>query len=387
MQLTKVTERLFLLAGIVSITLLSCSKDDDSNTQTPAVSLSVQDGATLSIKDSVIVNADVTGVTIQEQSWMVNDSLYSNKARLAFKAPLAGAYKIVYTGTAGTVKLTKQIQITVQPTVRPVTGSSSKYISKIFDYQPAPGQWINESVGTPDGAQNIIGGTSALVSLGAYGGYVVFGFDHSIVNQTGADLAIYGNPAKAPQEWSEPGIVLVSQDVNDNGIPDDPWYELAGSEYSAATTIKHYRITYYNPKATANVTWKDNQGHTGEVEINSFHQHSYYPSFAANQDSISFEGTVMRNTFSQLDGTAIFINTGFAWGYADNYATDATKDPYATNLYNAFDLDWAVDNGGKAIKLGAVDFVKIYTGQNHKGSAELGEISAEIRGAADLNMK
>lgn len=387
MQLIKVTQSLFLLAGMVSVTLFSCSKDGDSNTPDPAVSLSVVDGATLPIRDSVVVNADITGVTIQEHSWMVNDSLYSNKARLAFKAPVAGAYKIVYTGTAGTVKLTRQVQVTVAATVRPVTGSSNRYISKIFDYKPAPGQWINESVGTPDGAQNIIGGTSALVSLGAYGGYVIFGFDHSIINQTGADLAIYGNPAKAPQEWSEPGIVLVSQDVNDNGLADDPWYELAGSEYNASTTIKHYRITYYNPKAMANVPWKDNQGNSGEVEINSFHQHNYYPSFAANQDSISFEGTVMRNTFSQLTGTAIFINTGFSWGYADNYATDATKDPYSTNLYNAFDLDWAVDGSGKAVKLGAIDFVKIYTGQNHKGSAELGEISAEIRGAEDLNMK
>ena len=38
---------------------------------------------------------------------------------------------------------------------------------------------------------------------------------------------------------SEPGIVLVSKDTNGNGLADDEWYELAGSEYNSPATTKN----------------------------------------------------------------------------------------------------------------------------------------------------
>ena len=271
--------------------------------------------------------------------------------------------------------------------IRPITDNSSPYISVVYDYQPAPGQFVNESIGTPQAAQQLIGGTSSVLHLGAFGGYVMFGFDHSILNKSEADLALYGNPVKPPVELSEPGIVMVSQDVNGNGQPDDAWYELAGSEYGAATTVKHYKVTYYNPGGVADVPWKDNQGRAGKVMINSFHDHAYYPLFAANQDSITFEGTLLKSTWSVVPGTVTYVNTGFAWGYADNWGTDTAKDPYTTNGYNSLDISWAVKDNGEAATLPAIDFVKVYTGQQDKGNATVGEISTEIRGARDLNME
>ena len=57
--------------------------------------------------------------------------------------------------------------------------------------------------------------------MGGFGGYIIFGFDHSVANNAGADLAIYGNPIGGSAPWAEPGIVMVSQDVNGNGKPDD----------------------------------------------------------------------------------------------------------------------------------------------------------------------
>ncbi len=45
----------------------------------------------------------------------------------------------------------------------------------------------------------------------------------------------------------EPGIVEVSFDTNQNGLPDDEWYELAGSEYYKPETVKEYSITYRKP--------------------------------------------------------------------------------------------------------------------------------------------
>ena len=262
-----------------------------------------------------------------------------------------------------------------------VTGS--RYISKVYEYQPAPGQFINEEgTGTPANAQLLVGNTDHLVSLGAYGGYVTFGFDHAVQNSAGYDIAIYGNAIGGNTEWSEPGIVQVSRDANGNGLPDDKWYELAGSAHDSTATIKKYSITYYNPKASTDVPWKDNQGRTGAVPYTS-HVHNYYPAFAASQDSITFTGTLLPNTLGLQPGTGIFINKSFAWGYSDSYST---VDAYGTNHYNSFDIDNAVDDNGQKATLTSVNFVRVYTGQNSPGDAQLGEISTEIAGATDLHI-
>lgn len=265
--------------------------------------------------------------------------------------------------------------------VRPVTPTSSKYISKVFEYLPAPGQHINQvTIGSPEQAQKLVGGTSNSVSLGGFGGYIIFGFDHSITNKLDADLAIYGNPIGPPNHFAEPGIVMVSQDKNGNGLPDDEWYELAGSEYSKSTTIKNYEITYTNPKAATNVTWTDNQGKSGEVLNISRGARNYYPLFAANQEKITFKGTLLPSTLSTI---GLVVNNPFEWGYADSYSVG---DNYTTNQYNSFDISWAVDASGKKVNLATIDFVKVYTAQNVNASF-LGEISTDIRGAADLNIK
>lgn len=289
---------------------------------------------------------------------------------------------------------------------RPATSSSSAYISQVFEYLPAPGQFVNEgSTGTPEGAQALIGGSDGLLSLGGYGGYVIFGFDHSIENKDGNDIGIYGNPLTNPgQEWSEAGIVLVMQDKNGNGKPDDgEWYELAGSEYAKPATIKQYRITYYNPKKeeAADVLWKDNQGRSGYVLANFFHTQPYYPAFAVNQDSISFEGTLLVNTiqkkFDPVYQTDLVTNLPFAWGYSDSGSQELLDAiDQEGRGYNGLDIAKAVDSKGAAVQLKYIDFVKIYTGQNSNGDLSgdpdnpdrwLGEISTEVSGAVDLNIK
>jgi len=267
---------------------------------------------------------------------------------------------------------------------RPVTASSSPYLNHVFDYTPAPGQFVNESIGTLAGAQTLIGGIGNIVTLGAYGGYIVVGFDHSIINNTGAEIAVYGNPLIGTgAEWSEPGIVQVMRDENGNGLPDDTWYELAGSEQSNPATIFNYRITYYNPKGTANVPWKDNQGHTGSVPVNAYHNHNYYPLFIASQDSVSFTGTLLRNTF--IDGP-IATNLPFAWGYSDSGSPDAAAQATPPR-YNSFDIANAVDKNGLKVTLPYIDFVRIYTGQNAPGNSETGEVSTEVLGVRDMGMK
>lgn len=273
------------------------------------------------------------------------------------------------------------------------------YISKIFEYVPAPGQFINTDLGNVAATSSLIGKARAgLVSLGGFGGYLIFGFDHSVKNQEGADIGIYGNPLTGINtEWSEPGIVMVMQDLNKNGLPDDgAWLELAGSEYSKTETVKNYKITYYNPKnLTDDIKWKDNQGKEGYILRNRFHAQEYYPQWIKEQNEVSFTGTLLKNTLK--DGS-ILTNMPLEWGYADNGSEEYKTLMEATGAaYNKFDISWAVDQSGKKVQLNYIDFVKVYTAQNANGNPYdpdltnakaryLGEISTEIGGAIDIKL-
>lgn len=283
---------------------------------------------------------------------------------------------------------------------RPVSSSSSKFISKVYEYMPAPGQFINDAgFGTPALAQDIVVGKAraGLISLGGFGGYMIFGFDHTIENAEGADIGIYGNPLTGEgMEWSEAASVMVMQDLNGNGLPDDgSWLELAGSEYHKTGTIKNYKITYYNPKnTTGDIRWIDNQGKEGYILRNSFHAQAYYPLWINNQNEVSFTGTLVQST---LTAGNIITNKPLSWGYADNGSEDYKQLMDAKGeAYNVFDISWAVDQEGKKVDVRYVDFVKVYTAQNSNGnpyhpldtdgSRRVGEVSSEIGGAIDLRL-
>ena len=129
----------------------------------------------------------------------------------------------------------------------------SKYLHAVDEYQPAPGQFVNElpeyELGDDAAAmaakctESLT--TGGMVSLGGFGGYITFHFDHSISNVPGKrDFYISGNGYNGN---SEPGIVMVMRDNNANGLPDDTWYELAGSADtdSIGKVIYNYSISTF----------------------------------------------------------------------------------------------------------------------------------------------
>ena len=371
-----------LLLSLLAVTLFfSCKKDKDD--AFPTLSMQVTE-KTLTVQVNTQKSFSVvipSGKTITSE-WKLNNTVVGTEATYVFKPTSAGDYTLTYTGSnaQGSFTFTYQINVPV-PVVDP-GANSSMYISRVFEYLPAPGQHINmPSLGSLEQAQKLVGSTDNLLSLGGFGGYVIFGFDHSVKNTEGYDLGIYGNPTGPSNASAEHGIVMVSQDKNGNGLPDDEWYELAGSEYSKATTIKNYEITYTNPKAFADVEWVDNQGNRGSVKnINKNKNH--YPLFAANQEKITFKGTLLPATSLTVNGT-FYLNVPFAWGYTDSYSTG---DDFEKNGYNSFDISWAVDKNGNKVELKTIDFVKVYSAQNIN-AGWLGEISTDIRGAVDLHIK
>lgn len=371
----------FLLPLVLLTLLFSCSKDEKE--LFPDLRMEVSDKAlTVAVNTEKKFAVNIADGKTLANEWILNEVVVGNEASYTFKPTLAGDYTLVYKGSNAIGSFTYTYQINVPVPVIEPGSSSSKYISRVFEYLPAPGQHINTAAyGTLERAKTIIGSYDGLVSLGGFGGYIIFGFDHSIKNQEGYDLGIYGNASGGNYPFAEPGIVMVSQDKNGNGLPDDEWYELAGSEYEKSTTIKNYEITYTNPKGYANVPWTDNQGKSGFVMVNNSYKQNYYPLFAANQEKITFKGTLLPAT--TLNSTGIIFNRPFEWGYTDSYSVG---DDYAAKGYNSFDIAWAVDKDGKKVTIKTVDFIKVYTAQNINAGF-LGEISTDVKGAVDLNIK
>ncbi len=270
-----------------------------------------------------------------------------------------------------------------------------KYIAEVLDYSPAPGQFINkEPLGHPNSAASIIGGVSGALSLGAFGGSVVFRFEQPLVNHPdnpyGIDFILFGNPFRG---FSEPGIVSVMKDENGNGLPDDVWYELAGSDYFFSSTMHNNRVTYFNPGGdiAKDVSWEDDLGNTGYVMANTFHQQSYYPDQTlfpyADPEQFSLSGTRIAGhvDFSDL---AFVKSHARAFGYADNQLRGHAPwyipaNPYFREPSNAggdgFDIGWAVDSLGNYVDLDTIHFVKVHTAMAGN-AAWLGEISTEITG-------
>lgn len=256
---------------------------------------------------------------------------------------------------------------------QPVVTNKSKFVTELIEYMPAPGQFINtENLGDMAGAKSVLKTADGLVSLGAWGGYIVLGFDHTVLNVPDKeDFIIYAN---AFLNFAEPGIVWVMQDENGNGKADDTWYEVAGSEFGKPGYKRNYSVTYTRPDpATGDVPWKDSDGNTGVVATNIYHTQPYFPEWIKG-NTYTLTGTKLSNRNIDMTNPTYITSLAFDWGYADN-----------TSGGDKIDIANAIDKNGNKVTLTGIDFVKIQTGiQANMGW--LGELSTEVCGVADLNM-
>ena len=265
----------------------------------------------------------------------------------------------------------------------------SKYIQAVDEYCPAPGQFVNELPPYAEGnsAQDMADKCTArlaenkggLVSLGAYGGYITFHFDHSIANIAGkADFYVAGNAFSGS---GEPGIVMVSKDLNKNGLPDDPWYELSGSADTDCPekVTYNYQITY-TAAPMHDIPWTDNQGASGTVTRNGFHKQEYFPQWMSSP--LTFTGTCLPKNGTNTGGEGenqYWVLTSFNYGYVDNKSN-------TDSIANGFNIEWAVDAERNPVTLDFIDFVRVYTAVN-QNAGWLGETSTEVTGAEDLHLE
>lgn len=357
-------------------------------------------------------------------SWTIDGQEVGTELSYTYTPTETGIKKIVFTVTDTTdepemtlskcITRTNETRATLEFTVechseeeshrRPASGASSATWDRVYEYTPAPGQFINELVsggftGTETSPEAAVAYAeermkkNTWVSLGGWGGYIVVGFDHSIDNSSsgykgGYNFSITGNAFKGS---SEPGIVYVMQDTNGNTLPDDEWYELKGSEYGKEETVQDYAVTYYRPTYSgADVQWKDNQGVKGKIDyLKQYHdQPSYYPAWIGT-DSYTLYGPCLKSrTYDQSGNGSYWVNGEYDWGYADNFGNDRLSEDDnaaagAMKVY--FKISNAVDKNGQPANLKYIDFIRVQTGVNAK-AGWLGENSTEVFGFTDENI-
>ena len=385
--------------------LFSCQTD------TPMVNLGIDDLYVVERMKKVILHPEFPG----EYQWSVkdisgNDSVVSSERDYIFIAQYPGEYAL----KLRIIDNENPVEHDVKFVVWEEDVVYSRYIQKVYEYRPAPGQFVNKLPTYEKGdteetmlkkvEESIRAKNDILITLGSFGGYVTFGFDHTVVNVPGEyDFKISGNAfyassnpnPNAPESAgsSEPGVVMVSLDKNGNGIPDDEWYELAGSEYHKPETKKNYQITYFRPAPdkiptpeknspftdTTYIAWESNYQEKGYIVKNAYHTQDYFPKWL-NADELQFAGNRLADNYVDESGNgSYYVQYACDWGYVDNHPSELEEK-------NSFNIEWAVDKNGNKVHLPGIDFIRVYTGVNQQ-CGWLGETSTELSKAEDLHIE
>jgi len=388
-----------------------------------------------------IISSSVSGYFPQAFSMQVSNTSATvsgtNNASFIFEN---GTYGLVTMGSSSSI-LTVTLgsdSFTIYVPAPVYSGATS---TGLVAYLPAYGQYTNEGVTTGGWGDAYVSGNSGLksmidnrattgISLGSFGGYVVYQFANGITNNPnhpyGVDFIVYGN---AFNNNAEPGCVQVSVDGN-------IWYDLAGSRHYQDADWDAYAL-YTNPTPANDSSSSAPQAGTflgdkttqsystdsGSVTIthNAFHNHSWYPLYANYFTARTSGATELANrtlcqkpsdagatnndflTYTTYDGTnaSTVKLTGtripflggsgsyYTFGYFDVHANGSTigtaVNPYAATATSSggdgFDLSWAVDKYGNPVDIGTVNYVRLYTGVAAMGtSSAFGEASSEVTG-------
>lgn len=247
---------------------------------------------------------------------------------------------------------------------------------KVVEFLPAPGQFVNEGYAATTMAEACQYAQRRLnnryfVSLGGFGGYIVVKSKAPIANSGDYDFGIYDN---AFSTSSEPGVVWVSQDSNENGIADDEWYELYGSDSDKDTVVHNYSITYSRNEDNTIIAWSDNKGGSGTIERNATHQQDYFPAWITEKE-YTLCGTLLPDNSEWSDINQEWNLLPFEWGYADNFSREGRTSDKA----NLFRISDARNAKGERVELEQIDFIKVQSATNAVHTP-IGETSTEVCG-------
>ncbi len=405
-QIMKKSVTHFLLLALAVIAA-GCSNDNDkSDENANGIAITLQEKyetATFTVLDitpsDAGANAKYEWKMTKNPINQTTDSIVGSTKDLRFTAIYAGSYEFVLNVAAGDKTGSKKTTVTVTNE----TSNYNPYITSIFDFDPAPGMFANDlykdGFSKEDVMQLALGRIDKTsvgypLDLGGFGGSIVVGFDHTVVNVPGTeDFRIYGgdvsNPTGAKGNPPAPGLIYVAYDKNKNGKPDDDeWYEIIGSQHTKETTIKNFKVTYYKkgadePLVTSSALFLDFEHVYCENNQDEKYylarpkgRKEFYPLWAA-QTTVSYEGTKLDVDFktARANQTTLWYSTPPEWGYANAINPD-------------IDIDWAMDKNGNKANLPGIDFIKVVNCVSEPMGLcqQQSSMAAVFAGAGDLHL-
>jgi len=323
-------------------------------------------------------------------------------------------FSVNYDSTLGRLYVRDSGSATVHTYMDVSTIPTHPFAVRVLEFAPAPGQFVNHpdfndparGLGPPSGGGTSAPNNTSVVSLGGFGGYIVLGFDHTVVddplNPFGMDAIVFGNAywvGDDPQRhWAECATIEISLDVNGNGLADDPWYLIPGSHITDASdqlAIEHWDDDVNDDRFPPDDESWIPPGYSGAWDTQAF-----------ALPVATFGAPVVTNPDSGGHSEGIF-------GYADYSPTlvlgdlngdNVVDDPEITaeEFYmrpddprtvgvtrgsgggDAFDIAWAIDPlTGDPAGLWGFDFIRL-TSAVDSVSPIFGEKSAEIDAVADV---
>jgi hypothetical protein len=277
-----------------------------------------------------------------------------------FAPPAAGTYTVTVSVTGRNFITGDSVTKTATTEVVSFTEALPKgtFVSPLRNF--SPGQFTQS-------------GTGYGWSLGSALGYEVWSVNTNTITITGNAFDV----------WDEPGIVWVQEDRNGNGVPDEMWYEIKGSEDSNAAhqqyITRRIGITYYNSSGEGTVNeygqiigglfFVDSKGRMGTW------LGGWPKDWGVNDsDWVTYTGTLIRDG----QGSSLYAPstiTGPLSGYVDVYSN-------GKSVLTVNNRDNIIRADGSATILGSIRFVKVQTAWFSYTAT--GEISTEIVNATGL---
>jgi len=234
----------------------------------------------------------------------------------------------------------------------------------VIDYNPAPGQFINElpqANASTTKEQIISACNNSLkngnpVSLGALGGNITLKTARPLTGK----FQVIGN---AISTSAEPGIISISSDGT-------KFYELKGEFFGSSKTVT---VTYYKPsESTPNenhIMYSVSTGESGYIPLlPAYHNHTYFPLWV-NSETLSFTCRMLPPN-GHANASGIYVLDPYL-GYADSYPNNSTN--------SIVDPANAIDESGNPVSIKSFSYIRISTGVIQV-NGEIGECSTEICG-------
>ena len=287
--------------------------------------------------------------------------------------------------------------------------------SQYTNDRSAAGDFGTRAVRSLVGSNYTAGGkASGPVSLGGFGGYIVYKYDEPIKNDPnnpfGIDFIIFGNAVRGNQEFGEPGQVWVSEDGTN-------WYALAGGMHYEDYANWNYSLKYSkNKNGSTKITSEENSNTYNDFYYPNPLKYPYYAFDTQSEVEMTVSGICFESA-NEHDSSGSTVSRHAGFGYADlgssgtklpnesaegwlvsfmpteigyeKLARNIALNPYAkypsgSNVgyfdlpTDGMDLSWAVDADGNPVALSnGVHFIKIVTASNIINEG-LGEKSTEV---------